>query len=136
MPVVGQRSWTHAQVRENTRAVGVKKHQDGNPLIPQSGEHGPAQKPKKLLDDERNLVVFSVSRAAPPRQALLSVIGDPRLWSGERMWWGGVGLSHVLGLVGHLRSAPDFSRQVLVHRTHFPLVGPSGHESCAKPAAE
>ena len=105
MPVVGQRSWTSAQVRENTRAMGVKKHQDGAPLIPQSGEHGPVEKPKNLLDDERNLVVFSASPAAPPSQAPLSVIGDPRLWSGERMWWGGVGAVSRprIGRLGSLR---------------------------------
>ena len=85
--------------------MGVKKHQDGAPLIPQSGKHGPVEKPKNLLDDDRHLVVFSASPAAPPSQASLSVIGDPRLWSGERMWWGGVGaVSRIrVGRLGSVR---------------------------------
>jgi hypothetical protein len=97
------------QARENTRAMRVKKHQGGSRLFPQSGKHGPIEKPKNLLDDKRSLVFFSVSPAASPslvpliRHQCSTPVGQMRecckvLWgavSNVRIWSAEVVAQHV-----------------------------------------
>ena len=85
-----------------------------------------------------------------PRRVLPSSCLSPRrpiakMKSRPRPWCGGVGRGGGgWGGVGWLRTASRrafevgarFSHQVLVQtRTHFPLVDPGGHKTCAKSAA-
>jgi hypothetical protein len=79
-----------------------------------------------------------LSSCLSPRRPIAKMTSRPRSRCGV-VGWGGGGVGGVGWPRASLRRAFEvssrFSRQVLVHRTHFPLVGPSGHKSCAKSAA-